>query len=59
VFFSHKEYIKIMKFIIEPNKIYNCDCLKGMKNISDESIDMIITDPPYGINYKSNKQKPK
>ena len=24
------------------------DCLEEMKNISDGSIDMILTDPPYG-----------
>lgn len=29
------------------------DCLEGMKEIPDESIDLIITDPPYGINFKS------
>jgi site-specific DNA-methyltransferase (adenine-specific) len=33
--------------------IYNEDCLIGMRKIEDESIDMIITDPPYGISYQS------
>lgn len=32
---------------MELNKIYNEDCLEGMKRISDESIDCILTDPPY------------
>ena len=32
------------------NSIVNCDCLLGMKEIEDNSIDCIITDPPYGIN---------
>ena len=27
--------------------IENIDCFKGMKNIEDHSIDMILTDPPY------------
>lgn len=37
------------------NKIYNDDCFKIMKNIKDKSIDLIITDIPYGvINRKSN-----
>ena len=31
------------------------DCLKIMKNIPDGSVDLILCDPPYGINYKSNK----
>lgn len=30
------------------NKIFNEDCLEGMKRIPDWSIDCIITDPPYG-----------
>lgn len=33
--------------MIELNKIYNMDCLDGMKLIESESIDMVITDPPY------------
>lgn len=28
--------------------IYNEDCLEGMKRLSDESIDLVVTDPPYG-----------
>lgn len=33
---------------MELNKIYNMDCLEGMKQIPDKSIDLIVTDPPYG-----------
>lgn len=33
--------------MIEINKIYNMDCLEGMKSIPDNSIDLIVTDPPY------------
>src|SRR5699024_8059175 len=36
---------------MELNKIYNEDCLVGMKRIPDNSIDLIVTDPPYLINY--------
>ena len=32
---------------IELNKIYNKDCLEGIKRIPDVSIDCILTDPPY------------
>lgn len=35
--------------MIELNKIYNEDCLEGMKRIPDKSIDMILCDLPYGI----------
>jgi len=31
------------------NKIYNEDCIVGMKKIKDESVDIIICDPPYNI----------
>jgi site-specific DNA-methyltransferase (adenine-specific) len=33
---------------MEINKIYNEDCLEGMKRIDDKSIDMILCDLPYG-----------
>ena len=33
---------------LEVNKIYNMDCLEGMKEIEDGSIDMILCDLPYG-----------
>lgn len=35
--------------MIEKNKIYNMDCIEGMKQISDESIDFIFCDLPYGV----------
>lgn len=34
--------------MIELNKIYNQDCLIGMQDIADKSIDMILCDLPYG-----------
>lgn len=33
---------------VELDRIYNEDCLEGMKKISDKSIDAIICDLPYG-----------
>ncbi len=33
--------------MIELNKIYNEDCLDGMKRIPDKSVDLVVTDPPY------------
>jgi site-specific DNA-methyltransferase (adenine-specific) len=32
---------------IENIKIFNIDCIEGLKNIEDNSIECIITDPPY------------
>lgn len=31
------------------NKIINADCLDILKQLPDKSIDLIVTDPPYGI----------
>jgi len=33
--------------MLEVNKIYCMDCLEGLKQIEDNSIDLIVTDPPY------------
>ena len=37
------------------NQIYNLDCIDGMKSIPDEKIDLVITDPPFAINFKDKK----
>lgn len=34
--------------MLELDKIYNMDCIEGMKLIDDKSIDMILCDLPYG-----------
>ena len=35
--------------MIELNHIYNMDCLEGMKQIPERSIDLVVCDPPYLI----------
>ena len=44
---------------MELNRIYNEDCLEGMERIPDGSVDLIVTDPPYLINYKTGHRKDK
>lgn len=39
---------------MELDKIYNMDCLSGMKKIQSGSIDLIVTDPPYRVTQKGN-----
>ena len=34
-------------------QLYNGDCLELMKNIPDSSVDLVLTDPPYGVITKS------
>lgn len=33
------------------------DCLEVMKSIEDSSIDAVVTDPPFGIDFKYNSHK--
>lgn len=37
------------------NEIYNIDCVNGMKSIGDGLIDLIITDPPFAIDFKAKR----
>ena len=37
------------------DKLIHGDCLEVLKTIEDNSIDLVITDPPYGMKYTSNR----
>lgn len=49
--------MKIGEF--ELNKIYCMDCLEGLKKLPDNSVDLVVTDPPYGMNFQSNYRNKK
>ena len=36
---------------MELNKIYNEDCLITLSKMEDESVDLIVTSPPYNKNH--------
>jgi len=36
-------------------QLFNDDCINVLKALPDKSIDLILTDPPYGIDIASNK----
>jgi len=40
---------------IQTNKIYNRDCILGMIELQPKIIDLIVTDPPFAINFKASK----
>jgi site-specific DNA-methyltransferase (adenine-specific) len=40
---------------LEINKVYNLDCLEGMKLLPDNSVDSIVTDPPYELGFMGKK----
>jgi site-specific DNA-methyltransferase (adenine-specific) len=37
-------------------KLMMGDCLDRMSEIPDGSVDMVLTDPPYGMDYQSNRR---
>ena len=40
-------------------ELWHGDCLELMKNIPDGYVDLVLTDPPYGIDFQSNFRKNK
>ena len=38
------------------NRIYNTDCVGGMQTIPTQSVDLVITDPPFGIEFKAKRE---
>ncbi len=41
--------------MLKTNEIYNIDCMEGLKLINDNSIDLVIIDPPYLLNINKVK----
>lgn len=38
------------------NQIIHGDCLEIMRKIPDKSVDLILTDPPYGLGYENHNR---
>lgn len=36
---------------METNKIINGDCIEELRKLPDNSVDAIVTDPPYGLEF--------
>lgn len=43
--------------MLEYNQVYNMDCLEGMKEIPQGTVNLVIADPPYFLGMTSNGQK--
>lgn len=41
--------------MLEINKVWNMDCIEGMKLLPDNSVDSIVTDPPYWLSFMGKK----
>jgi len=40
-------------------QIIHGDCLEIMKGMADKSVDLVLTDPPYGMSYQSSRRTDK
>lgn len=38
---------------IEMNRVYSMDCIALMQSMPEETVSLILTDPPYGISYQN------
>lgn len=43
--------------MIQTNTVITGDCMSVLRDMATESIDMVITDPPYGIDYQSRRRE--
>ena len=45
--------------MLEINKIHTGDCIEGMKQLEDNSVDLVVTDPMYNISSCKKIQRSK
>lgn len=43
--------------MLEINQVYNLDCIEGMSLLDNESIDLLLTDPPYDVGYDKKSEE--
>lgn len=46
------------EIVFELNRLYNVDCMEGMKEIPDGYFQLAIIDPPYGIGESGKRINP-
>ena len=37
------------------DQIYRCDCLQGMRQMAAASVDLVVTDPPFAIEFRAKR----
>jgi len=42
--------------VLELNRLYNMDCMEGMRQFPDKYFELAIVDPPYGIGIDGQKE---
>ena len=40
---------------VQIGHIYNMDCVEGMQLLPEECVDLVITDPPFAIDFKAKQ----
>ena len=43
--------------MIQANTVITGDSLTVLRDMETDSVDMVITDPPYGIDYQSGRKE--
>ena len=46
---------KVVPSHTRANTIWNMDCLEGMKRLQSDYVDLIVTDPPFAIDFKAKR----
>ena len=41
--------------MLELDRIYNMDCIEGIRQLDDNCIDAVVTDPPYELGFMGKK----
>lgn len=55
----HVKLVNIEIRNVGVSMLYNMDCFELLKEIKDKSVDLVLTDPPYLMQYKTNHRKNK
>lgn len=46
----------IKEAAVQDGSLINGDCVEELEKLGDNTVDCVVTDPPYGINYVSNRR---
>ena len=41
--------------MLEVDQIYHADCVSGMGRMTEQSVDLMVTDPPFAIDFKARR----
>jgi 5-methylcytosine-specific restriction endonuclease McrA len=55
--YKDKRYLKAREIVIQCDNGMCQDCIEGMRELPDNSIDLIVIDQSYVLNYKGQRQE--